>query len=50
MIDQIKQTVSCTFTPASSGPLQTDKGSIDEFGLAVGDVKAGRDGLAGLQR
>lgn len=42
MIIETKQTVSCTFTPTPSGPVQTYKGSIDEFGLAVGDVKAGR--------
>jgi hypothetical protein len=44
MILESKQTVSCTFTPSPShpGPTQTYKGSIDEFGLAIGDVKAGR--------
>lgn len=44
MIIESKQTVSCTFTPSPSlpGPAQTYKGSIDEFGLAIGDVKAGR--------
>ena len=42
MIIESKQTVSCTFTPSPSGLLQSYKGSIDEFGLAVGDVKAGR--------
>ncbi|CAN7296855.1 DUF992 domain-containing protein [Rhizobium leguminosarum] len=42
MIIETKQTVSCTFTPSPSGPTQIYKGSIDEFGLAVGDVKAGR--------
>ncbi|KQV83550.1 DUF992 domain-containing protein [Rhizobium sp. Root1220] len=42
MIIESKQTVSCTFTPSLPGPAQTYKGSIDEFGLAIGDVKAGR--------
>ncbi|MDQ0561508.1 hypothetical protein QO004_003302 [Rhizobium mesoamericanum] len=44
MIIESKQTVSCTFTPSPSlpGPAQTYMGSIDEFGLAIGDVKAGR--------
>ncbi|OWW04615.1 hypothetical protein ATY81_01110 [Rhizobium sp. R72] len=44
MIIETKQTVSCTFTPSPSfpGPALTYKGSIDEFGLAIGDVKAGR--------
>jgi len=44
MIIESRQTVSCTFTPSPSlpGPAQTYKGSIDEFGLAIGDVKAGR--------
>lgn len=44
MIIESKQSVSCTFTPSpsASGPVQQYKGSIDEFGLAIGDVKAGR--------
>ncbi|OWV97129.1 DUF992 domain-containing protein [Rhizobium sp. R693] len=44
MIIKSMQAVSCTFTPSPSlpGPAQTYKGSIDEFGLAIGDVKAGR--------
>lgn len=44
MIIELKQDVSCTFTPSpsASGPAQLYKGSIDEFGLAIGDVKEGR--------
>jgi hypothetical protein len=44
MIIKSMQAVACTFTPSPSlpGPAQTYKGSIDEFGLAIGDVKAGR--------
>jgi hypothetical protein len=44
MILESKQTVSCTFTPSPSSPgaAQVYKGSIDEFGLEIGDVKAGR--------
>jgi len=44
MIIETKQDVSCTFTPSpsASGAVQSYKGSIDEFGLAIGDVKEGR--------
>jgi hypothetical protein len=44
MIIESKQAVSRTFTPSPSvpGPSQVYKGSIDEFGLAIGDVKEGR--------
>ncbi|KQV18275.1 hypothetical protein ASC97_29910 [Rhizobium sp. Root1203] len=44
MIIESKQAVSCTFTPSPSiaGSPQVYKGSIDEFGLAIGDVKKGR--------
>ncbi len=42
MIIESKQDVSCTFVPSASGSSQLYKGSIDEFGLAIGDVKQGR--------
>ncbi len=37
-----KQEVSCTFTPSAPGPTKAYAGSIDEFGLDIGEVKKGR--------
>jgi hypothetical protein len=37
-----KKTVSCTFTPAASGPTEIYTGSITKFGLDIGGTTGGR--------
>jgi hypothetical protein len=37
-----KQAVSCMFTPSAPGPKKSYQGSIDEFGLDIGEVQKGR--------
>lgn len=37
-----KQDVSCTFTPSAPGETKRYTGSIDEFGLDIGEIKKGR--------
>lgn len=41
MIIMEKQSVSCRFQLADGGPVDVYTGSIDQFGLAIGEVKAG---------
>jgi len=36
-----KQTMTCTFQPASGGPPDNYTGRIDQFGLALGEVQQG---------
>ncbi|WP_413991267.1 DUF992 domain-containing protein [Labrys okinawensis] len=37
-----KQTMICTFTPSNGGPIGRYTGKIDEYGVALGEVAAGR--------
>jgi Protein of unknown function (DUF992) len=42
MIIMEKQTMVCTFTPSNGGPIDRYTGKIDEYGVAIGEVAAGR--------
>lgn len=42
MIVTQKQTLRCTFIPASGGPAELYRGRIDEYGLTIGAVAAGQ--------
>jgi hypothetical protein len=42
MIIMQKQTMVCTFTPDKAGPIDRYTGKIDEYGVALGEVNAGR--------
>ena len=37
-----KQTMNCVFTPDKGGPVDRYTGRIDEYGIAIGEVAAGR--------
>jgi hypothetical protein len=37
-----KQTMNCVFTPDNGGPVDRYTGKIDEYGVALGDVAAGK--------
>jgi hypothetical protein len=37
-----KQTMTCVFKPDKGGPIDQYTGKIDEYGIALGEVKAGR--------
>jgi hypothetical protein len=37
-----KQTMTCAFKPDKGGPVDQYTGKIDEYGIALGEVKAGR--------
>jgi hypothetical protein len=41
MIIMEKQALSCTFKQDAGGPADSYTGSIDEFGVAIGEVKEG---------
>jgi hypothetical protein len=42
MIIMQKQSMTCTFTPDKAGPIDRYSGKIDEYGVALGEVSAGR--------
>jgi Protein of unknown function (DUF992) len=42
MIIMQKQTMICTFKPDMAGPLDKYTGKIDEYGVALGEVAAGK--------
>lgn len=42
MIIMEKQTMVCTFTPDRAGPVDRYTGKIDEYGVAIGEVAAGK--------
>ena len=41
MIVMQKQTLTCTFRRDAGGPAETYIGSLDEYGVAIGDVASG---------
>jgi Protein of unknown function (DUF992) len=42
MIIREKQTMSCNFASSNGGPIDRYTGKIDEYGVAIGEVAAGR--------